>query len=149
MLRRGEIPIEELADSLDLWVNDLEGESLQGAFRDCLPILLEDYESHFVASEGPSGRWAPRKDKLPHPLLMLTWKLLGAATQEGDPGNIADVQPRSLTTGVSGDVVNYASYHQYGTSKMVARPFLWVSASALEACEEAFTRSAFVILVGA
>lgn len=142
------IAAEDISEVLTAWADEIASESMEQPLRACLPLLTNDFESHFLESQGPAGAWAPRKDSRPHPLLILTGKLIEAARDTGGAGNIHDVTGHELTAGVDASIVKYAGFHQYGTSKMPARPFIWASAEALDECEKVFLDAAFVILVG-
>lgn len=130
------------------WSQAIHAASYETALRECLPILHEDFEDHFLQATGYYGSWAPRKDDKPHPLLILTGALIEAARDTGNPGNISTVGPRELETGVNVGVVKYAGFLQYGTQYMPPRPFIWASDAAIGRCLVAFGDAAFVIIVG-
>lgn len=126
----------------------LHRESFASVFQAMEYILRRDFHDHFLQKMGDDGRWAPRKDNLPHPLLRKTGKMHLAATRLGAPGNISEAGHRHLTFGVEGSVVDYANYQQYGTSKMVARPYIWISEEAEDEAAEAFADGVYSLLVG-
>ena len=64
----------------------------------------------------PSGGWEPRKDAKPWPLMVRTGKLLASLTSLfGAPNNIDRMSAEFGTR------IEYAKFHQYGTSRMPAR----------------------------
>ena len=66
------------------------------------------------------GRWQPRKDDLPHPLLQKTGKLRRSYTGDGE-GHIEERRRDGL---LFGSDVEYADFIEDGTSRMPARPVL-------------------------
>jgi len=141
------IDAEEFEETLDVWVDELESMNWESALGKCIPTLTTDFENHFMQSQGDDGPWAPRKDNKPHPLLILTGALLEAARDTGNAGNIHYIDEDTIVLGVNGSVVEYAAFHQYGTSKMVARPFIWASDEAIDSCVEIFASEAFGLIV--
>lgn len=71
-------------------------------------------------SEG-YGRWAPRQDNLPHPLLRKSGTLFRSLVQRGARGNVDIRSEHSLEFGTD---IAYADYHEFGTSRIPARPYL-------------------------
>jgi hypothetical protein len=126
----------------------IERDSFASVFQAMEYILREDFHDHFIQKLGDDGPWAPRKDNLPHPLLRKTGKMHLATTRLGAPGNISIAGERELTFGVDGSVVDYANYQQYGTSRMVARPYIWISEDAEDRAAEAFADGVYDLLVG-
>ena len=72
------------------------------------------------ASDG-FGRWQPRVDNLPHPLLRKSGTLFRSLVQPGAPGNVDIRSEHSLEYGTD---IAYADYHEFGTSRIPARPYL-------------------------
>jgi len=144
---------EDAEEALLQWADEVLHADLEKPIRKCVPVLTDDFEAHFLQSMGPTGKWAPRKDKKPHPLLIKTGKLIEAARDTGNPANIHTVVANELTIGVS-SVVHYAGYQQDGTRnkdgslRMVARPFIWVSDAALNQCEEKLAEACYILFVG-
>ena len=112
-----------------------------------IPVLLDDFADHFHRTQAPYGTWPPRVDNLPHPLLNLTGKMKQAATTRGAPGNISLVEPFQLTVGVDGSIVNYASFQNDGTSRIPARPFIWLSERAEDEAFDAYVEAAAAALL--
>lgn len=86
--------------------------------------------------------WAPRKPPAGNwPILNKTGALRAAATGQG-PGAIQEVTDRSATVGVDASVVIHgggvhaAGFHQSGTARMPARPFIGASDAIEEAIGE-------------
>ena len=93
-------------------------ENLNNFWRQyALPLLQEEIKGVFE-SQGYS-KWPPRKMPAPHPLLRDTGKLYNSWTKSGAAGNITRISKKSLQFGTN---IEYAKYHEYGTSKMPARP---------------------------
>lgn len=131
------------------WLNALESTSLEAPLRDTLPIWHQGFEDNFMRAVGPGGSpWAPRKDNLPHPLLIHLGRLIEAVRDTGNGGNISIVGWRTLTTGVDSQVVRYAPFHQEGTQRMVARPYLYAANDVQNRALQVFADGAFEILVG-
>lgn len=79
----------------------------------------------------PSGMpWPPRKDSKAHPLLILTGKLMNSAVGPGGD-HVEIITPTSLEFGTD---LYYADYHQFGTSRISARPFMGVSGEIVQEC---------------
>lgn len=55
------------------------------------------------------GRWPPRRDNLPHPLLRKTRRMFNSLTNSGHPDNVDQRTPSTLTYGTS---VPYAIFHE-------------------------------------
>lgn len=67
-----------------------------------------------------NGPWAPRVRPAPWPLMIRTGKLMSSLTSLfGPPNNIG------LTEAEFGTRVEYAKFHQYGTSKMPKRQIVF------------------------
>lgn len=99
--------------------------------------VLQSVRDNFTSSTDERGRqWKPRKVRGDgHPLLIDTGKLLQAATG-GGAGHYTKAASRELEVGIFSGVVSYAKYHETGTSKMPARPFMGVSERRLEEIDE-------------
>lgn len=69
----------------------------------------------------PTGnKWEPRSKPYPWPLMRRTGTLMGSLTSLfGPPNNIEDMSAEF------GTEVEYAKFHQYGTSKMPARKIVF------------------------
>ena len=78
------------------------------------------YKVEVFASDG-FGRWQPRVDNLPHPLLRKSGTLFRSLVQPGAPGNVDIRSEHSLEYGTD---IAYADYHEFGTSRIPARPYL-------------------------
>lgn len=141
-LPQGRRSPQQWARELRRWGANMEHQSHSRFLRAMAPIIREDFAAHFRNTEAPYGKWPPRKDNLPHPLLILSGDMYRAATQEGAPGNITGVGDRELQMGVDGSVVNYTAFQQDGTRYIPARPFIWLSDEAEDAAFEAFADAA-------
>ena len=106
--------------------------------REIKEIAEEAIAVNFLESEEASGqKWAARKRVYPWPILIKSGHLMRSATTEGEAGHIEQIGDREVTTGTS---VFYAGFHQYGTERMVARPFEAVPDAAVYEMEEALVQ---------
>lgn len=77
---------------------------------------------NFAAGGLPAanGPWEPRREPKPWPLMIRTGKLMASLTSLfGPPNNIG------MTEATFGTRVEYAKFHQYGTTKMPARKIVF------------------------
>lgn len=108
--------------------------SLMPVMREMKLIAEEAIAVNFLESQEASGAaWAKRKRDYPWPILIKTGHLMRSATTEGEADHIESIGDRDMMTGTA---VPYASYHQYGTERMVARPFEAVPDSAVDEMED-------------
>jgi hypothetical protein len=129
---------------------------LDSAMRACLEPLLDGFADNFVRARDSDGQaWplhAPATVKKygPHPLLILSGRMIAAAIHEGAPGHITKVEARLLTTGIQGETIPYAGVHQYGRPEgnppIPRREYLYASPETLDRCEKAFVADAEAIL---
>jgi phage gpG-like protein len=68
----------------------------------------------------PSGGWEPRRQPEPWPLMRRTGSLMRSLTNLFGPPNDIDA-----TSARFGTKVEYAKFHQYGTTKMPARKIIF------------------------
>lgn len=102
-------------------------------------ILCDGYQENFYNQVDETGSaWLPRKDSLPHPLLIKTGVMFKAATDPESPGHLTDIQGDTLISGISGAFVPYAIFHHLGTRIMPARRVIYASEQTLGRIEEAF-----------
>lgn len=88
-------------------------------------IVQESVQDNFQRQTDVMGTfWPPRKDTLPHPLLIKTGRMLDAAT--GGPGHHKRAQRKGLEMGIKPDKVPYAKYHQYGTRRIPQRQYFYL-----------------------
>lgn len=80
------------------------------------------------------GRWQPRVDNLPHPLLRKSRRLYRSLVEDGAEGNVDRRSEHSLEYGTD---VEYADTHEFGSGRVPARPYLRY---ALEGIEGKLTR---------
>ena len=83
--------------------------------------LAKANASNFGAGGLPTGRkWEARSKPYPWPLMRRTGTLMGSLTSLfGPPNEVED------THAVFGTEVEYAKFHQYGTTKMPARKIVF------------------------
>lgn len=129
---------EEFAERLDALAGSF-GTDLSDPLMDCRTAILAGIAENFAGSHSSTGYpWPKRKDKKPHPLLILTGELEAAA--EGGEGSITRVLDGvSLEIGVDGGGGEsgrpWAALHQEGGARMPPRPFLGFSDDVQEQCE--------------
>lgn len=76
-------------------------------------VAIPSIQEHFANTSTPDGEtWPPRKDDLPHPLLVLSGDLLEAAS--GGEGSILQITDDEMTMGIDGQVIPYAARQNYG-----------------------------------
>lgn len=131
----------------------VEGD-LSEAFRETAPIICEGFGSNIDSAREEDGTpWPPHAPATvrihgPHPLLVLNYHLLSALTEESSSGNISETQPRSAEFGVDGDVIPYATTHQYGWGHIPRREYLYANDEVLENATATFSDWSFEIIVG-
>lgn len=135
------MPKSVLIDNVEsLMTSDLsamESVDLSEALSQCRMAIREGIRRGFsAATDVQTGQpWAPRKHPYPHPPLMKTQTMANAAAGIGS-GSISEINGRTLRVGVSTSAVPYAPYHQFGTGRMVARPYVGASDETLAVCGE-------------
>ena len=82
-------------------------------------VLIPRIRETFLSEGG--GRWVPRQDDLPHPLLRKSGTLYSSLVRPGSRGNINVQTSHSLEYGTD---IPYADFHEFGTSRIPARPYL-------------------------
>lgn len=108
--------------------------SFQPALEQCIGIAHEAIAANFDGSrEGSGTTWPPRKHEYAWPILIKTGDLKRSATSGGAKGNVQTIGPREATTGTT---IPYAGFHDKGTKKMAARPFIDVSGAAIDTMED-------------
>jgi phage gpG-like protein len=116
-------------------------------------LLQAESKRAFAESRSPEGQaWAPLKRPRNRPrerrarkqaarqgrtaaadkVLVDTGLLMMSVTAAG-PGGVVAIAPTSVTVGTT---VPYAGYHQRGTRRMVARPFLGAGEAAINLIEQ-------------
>lgn len=121
----------------------LESEPMPEAMQNCAKAMQAGQDENFERQSTREGTpWAPRKPPTGGwPILTKTGALRAAATGQGS-GAIQESDGRSATVGVDAGVhvpgggVHAAGFHQFGTSRMVARPFVGASDRIEEALGE-------------
>ena len=131
------ILMERLREAVNAQAAQLEQVDISEALVKCRLAIREGIRKSMGASQDPqTGEgWKPRKYQYPHPPLLKTMAMANAATGLGS-GSIGLIQGRELKVGVSSAEIPYAPYHQFGTGRMVARPFVGASEATLDACGE-------------
>jgi hypothetical protein len=104
--------------------------------REPLEVLrglgIADVEYAFASRTSPDGQvWAPRKDSLPHPLLIKSGAMYAAATGRGS--GFADLSTfNSIQMGITPGLVDHDKYQQFGTSRIPARPYMGMRESTVD-----------------
>lgn len=84
-------------------------------------VLQTANSANFTTGGLPSGsKWEPRTRPYPWPLMIRTGKLMSSLTNLFGPPNNVD-----NTSAKFGTNVEYAKFHQYGTTKMPKRKILF------------------------
>lgn len=123
----------------ELWYR-LAGGLNPDVIRPLTEQIQRDIESHFALSRGPDGTpWKPLKYRQGKPLILSGALRAAAVAAAGSP----QITEASLV--VSLTEPPYAQYHQFGTRRIPARPFMGLSeegqrqtARALEIAATAF-----------
>lgn len=103
-------------------VDDFEAIDLYAVYAALDDTISGAFEENFYNQiDDQSSVWKPRKDSLPHPLLIKTGKMFAAATNPSHPGHRFEVQGEGAGYGINGGVVHYAIFHHLGTVKMPSR----------------------------
>lgn len=124
---------EEVTRRLATWGQQIS--DLTPAWDLIADDLLGDWMQNILAEGGAYGAWAPLRPSTiaerirkgyggDHPIMWRTGWLLRSLSARGQPNNIVQTTPTSLTLGSS---VPYAGYQHEGTRKMVARPLIGVT----------------------
>lgn len=142
------IEVEDLHQELLRWADEIEANSLEQPLMSLSPIVFREFDSHFMNAMGPNGPWAQRAHSYPWPILIKTGKLQLAAGTEHASGNISRFQNGWAEFGLDQSVVNYAGFHEYGTSLMPARPWCWLSPEAEDEAAERFAAALYALFAG-
>lgn len=148
MLKSGQIESTDLRSELQAWSAEIESNTLEEPLMSLAPLVFREFEGHFDSAQGPSGKWPPRKYDYPWPILIKTGFLKAAATEQGAPGNISRFKDGWAEFGVDVSVVNYAAFHEYGTSKLPPRPWAWMSSDAEDEVAERLIDALYALFVG-
>jgi hypothetical protein len=130
----GPIPFENLGDHFDRMAAAADAPNLAAAMEEAQKLVLVDIGRNFIAAATPEGvSWPPRKDNLPHPLLIKSGALESAATGTG-AGAILRVQAREAEVGIDLDVIPYARAQDrgYAPRNLPARHFHGATSKTLE-----------------
>lgn len=90
--------------------------------------------------DGDGNAWPPRKDSLPHPLLILSGQMLDAST--GGLGSFVRYSRKGSELGVAIQVVPYVLIHHYGSldGRVPRRRFFYLNKEERAAVLEKFGR---------
>lgn len=96
--------------------------------QELAPIVEDSVDDNFQRQADVVGStWPPRKDTLPHPLLIKTGRMKDAAT--GGPGQYKRAERKGLKLGIKPSDVPYARIHQYGSSRIPQRQYFYLHGS--------------------
>ncbi len=127
---------QDLQNMIDAF--DPNGEEILRGFYAAEEVICEGFQQNFYNQLDDNGLpWQPRKDNLPHPLLIKTGRMFKAATDPRSPEHFSDVTDGTLETGI-GEQVHHAKYHHWGTSRMVARRVIYATPETINRALEAF-----------
>lgn len=133
----------EWEQDLRKFLSDFENIDFKAAFAVADRVISEGFEENFYNQQDDEGNlWKPRKDDLPHPLLIKTGKMFRAATNPGDAGHLYRDEGGTLVVGVLGNVVPYAIYHHTGTRKMPARRVIYANKTTQQRLFDEFSEAA-------
>jgi hypothetical protein len=142
---------EDAVQVLGQFADDLGSASLEQAFDGITPQFYGAIKDNFTKTrDSSSAIWPPHAPSTvqrygPHPLLILSGRMLAASTQRGADGGRMEIGPRSMRAGVD---IEYAKYQQFGTSRIPAREFYYVHEENLESIRKPFEDLCFELLVG-
>lgn len=89
-------------------------------FNEARGMLERANQENFTTGGLPSGGWKPRRDFYAWPLMIRTGKLFSSlANLRGAPNVVTPLYAQFGTR------VEYAKFHQYGTTKMPARKIVF------------------------
>lgn len=131
------LTVEQFVAEMTALPTNLEREGFRDALAACRAVILQDVAQHFGDQlSGDGSRWPPRKDKLTHPLLILS-SLLFQSSVGNAAGKVDRLEDRELELGIDKTAVPYAGVHQFGYPKrnIPQRQYWWVSDDAIEECE--------------
>jgi hypothetical protein len=95
------------------------------AIESAVDEVFASVDKNFFRQTDEDGNlWPPRKDNLPHPLLILTTTMKEAAS--GGLGSLVKYGRSSVEMGVRGDYVPYAWRHQNGDEGMPRRQYFYL-----------------------
>lgn len=110
-----------------------------------LDAVREGIAENFDQARSPDGTaWPPRKHLYPHPILVKSTAMKRSVTEEGGEG-YALVDETSLTVGSD---VEYAAFHEFGTSKLPERSFMGVSEERLKDLDDVVADGILDLLLG-
>ena len=95
-----------LTDTSPLWDHVIENA--------VIPKLREVFRTNGY------GRWPPRQDNLPHPLLRKSFDLFNSLTDRAAPGHVERRTASSLEYGTD---IPYADVHEFGAGPVPPRPY--------------------------
>ena len=142
---------EDAVQVLGQFADDLGSASLEQAFDGITPQFYGAIKDNFTKTrDSSSAIWPPHAPYTvqrygPHPLLILSGRMLAASTQRGADGGRMEIGPRSMRAGVD---IEYAKHHQFGTSRIPAREFYYVHEENLESIRKPFEDLCFELMVG-
>lgn len=106
---------------------------LADALRTILPDVQSGIALNFEQAKSPEGvAWAPRKSGGSHPLLILTGDMFSSVVEEGPNGSV-EITDNGLLIATDD---HKAPFHEDGTSRMAARPFMGLGQEALSELDE-------------
>lgn len=124
--------VQMTPEQLGVWFAGLQQMSFAEPLKVCAVAVAAGIKDNFSGSHSPDGLpWLPLarpRRRGPGKPLWDFGILMASTTARGAQGNISIIDRHSLVYGTN---VHYASYHQYGTRYIPARPFVGVSAKTM------------------
>ena len=111
-----DIDVDDAAAQRMLTKMKMRSEDMIPVFKHAQNQLEKANAENFAAGGLPSGGWAPRTRKYAWKIMVKTGKLADSLTSLTGPPNV--ITPKFAEFGTN---VEYAHFHQSGTTKMAAR----------------------------
>lgn len=119
--------------------------SLAEPLEECGQVLRGEFEANIFNTEDSRGvSWPPHAPATvakygPHPLLILSGRMLESLSQKSADGNISRVEDREAEFGTDVTTIGgffYPGIHNDGGTRIPQREFFFVGADAEEKCGE-------------
>lgn len=139
------VAVEDLPAHLEELNARLALSSLAEPLEECGQVIRGAFEENIFNTEGPDGNpWPPHAPSTvarygPHPLLILSGRMLESLTRKDAQGNVTIVEDREAEFGTdvtSQDGFFYPGIHDAGGSRIPQREFIYASPDREEKCGE-------------
>lgn len=133
-----ELDVRQLNTVLsDPYQDALDSGEFVPALEECRQILTSNFYDIFYSRQSSSGgsTWPPHAPSTiarygPHPLLILSGKMLGSLVSTSE-GHYEMMTNDSLEWGTT---IDYARYNNYGTGRIPPREFIYLTDGTIDAC---------------